>query len=531
MAEINILTIKIMNKIFLSLMLIFGTGSIVSQNISDALRYSSNEVEGSARFSAMSGAFGALGGELSAISVNPAGSAIFSKGVASFSLSSYKTSNDSNLANNSLNNVMESNIDTKSNFNLNQLGGVLVFNNLSKSKWKKMTISLNYEQTNNNFNEFNASGINTSGIDSYFLSYAQGLPLEEISAFEDESITQAYSEIGSYFGYANQQAFLGYESFIIEPNDIDDPLNNSYYSNVYDSPNNGYYQDYYFKSRGYNSKVNANIAFQYGDNLFIGANLNLHSIDYDQSTFLVETNTVGEDIGVYVSDIGFENNLSVLGEGISVQLGAIAKVNDVLRLGLTYDSPTWYTISEETSQRLSTIRSDVGEFETLLIEQDLNPNVINIFQDYKLQTPSKLTGSAALIFKKIGLLSFDYSIKDYSSTKFKPSNDPHFVEQNNIISNSLNQSISYKIGAEILQNKMSYRAGYRFKESARGITNQDLKGFSIGLGYKINSSRIDLSFEKFSLSNTHQMFDAGFLGDINLDKNNTIIRLSVVTVL
>ena len=78
---------------------------------------------------------------------------------------------------------------------------------------------------------------------------------------------------------------------------------------------------------------------------------------------------------------------------------------------------------------------------------------------------------------------------------------------------------------------MSYRAGYRFKESPRGITNQDLKGFSIGLGYKINSSRIDLSFEKFSLSNTHQMFDAGFLGDINLDKNNTIIRLSVVTVL
>ena len=78
---------------------------------------------------------------------------------------------------------------------------------------------------------------------------------------------------------------------------------------------------------------------------------------------------------------------------------------------------------------------------------------------------------------------------------------------------------------------MSYRAGYRFKESPRGITNQDLKGFSIGLGYKINSSRIDLSFEKFSLSNTHQMLDAGFLGDINQDKKNTIIRLSVVTVL
>ena len=520
-----------MNKSLLYLIFIFGTGLITSQNTYDALRYSNNEVEGSARFSAMSGAFGALGGELSAISVNPAGSAIFSKGVASFSLTSYKTSNDTDLANNILNNVMDSNVDTKSNFNLNQLGGVLVFNNLSKSKWKKMTISLNYEQTNNNFNEFNTSGINTNGIDSYFLSYAQGLPLDEISAFEGESITQAYSEIGSYFGYANQQAFLGYESFIIEPDDMDDPLNNSYYSNVYNPANNGYYQDYYFKSRGYNSKVNANIAFQYGDNLFVGANLNLHSIDYDQSTYLLETNTVGEDIGIYVSDIGFENNLSVLGEGISVQLGAIAKVNDVLRLGLTYDSPTWYTITEETSQYLSTTRLEVNEFDAVVIEQSLNPNVINVFQDYKIQTPSKVTGSGALIFKKVGLLSFDYSIKDYSSIRFKPGNDPHFIEQNNIISNSLDQAISYRIGAEILQNRMSYRAGYKFEESPRGIINHDLKGFSLGLGYKINNSRIDLSFEKFSLTDTHQMLDAGLLGNINLDKEKSVIKLSVVTVL
>ena len=72
-------------------MFILGTATIVSQNVFDALRYSNDQIEGSARFSAMSGAFGALGGELSAISINPAGSAIFSKGVASFTLSNYKT--------------------------------------------------------------------------------------------------------------------------------------------------------------------------------------------------------------------------------------------------------------------------------------------------------------------------------------------------------------------------------------------------------------------------------------------------------
>ena len=53
----------------------------------------------------------------------------------------------------------------------------------------------------------------------------------------------------------------------------------------------------------------------------------------------------------------------------------------------------------------------------------------------------------------------------------------------------------------------------------------------LSLGYKINNSRIDLSFEKFSLIDTHQMFDAGFLGNINLDKEKSVIKLSVVTVL
>lgn len=181
-----------MNKIIISLIFIFGVGQIMSQNINDALRYSSDNVEGSARFSAMSGAFGALGGELSAISINPAGSAIYNKGVVSLSFSNNSITNDSDLQNNSLNSVMQSNISKKSNLNLNQIGAVLVFNNIEeKSKWRKIAISLNYEQTNNNFNQFQTSGINSNGIDSYFLSYANGLAFDQISAFEGETITQA----------------------------------------------------------------------------------------------------------------------------------------------------------------------------------------------------------------------------------------------------------------------------------------------------------------------------------------------------
>ena len=64
-----------------------------------------------------------------------------------------------------------------------------------------------------------------------------------------------------------------------------------------------------------------------------------------------------------------------------------------------------------------------------------------------------------------------------------------------------------------------------------GELGRERYDFSFGLGYKINNSRIDLSFEKFSLTDTHQMLDAGFLGNINLDKEKSVIKLSVVTVL
>ena len=44
-----------------------------AQNEVDALRYSTQNLSGTARFSAMGGAFGSLGGEFSALSSNPAG--------------------------------------------------------------------------------------------------------------------------------------------------------------------------------------------------------------------------------------------------------------------------------------------------------------------------------------------------------------------------------------------------------------------------------------------------------------------------
>ena len=87
-------------KLIIFLISIFCiSNNLQSQNLSDALNYSSNSYQGTARFNSMSDAFGAIGGDLSAIAVNPASSAILNNGHFSLSFGSDNKSGITSLLN------------------------------------------------------------------------------------------------------------------------------------------------------------------------------------------------------------------------------------------------------------------------------------------------------------------------------------------------------------------------------------------------------------------------------------------------
>lgn len=488
--------------------------NITAQDISDAVRYSLDDVQGTARYRSMSGAFGALGGDMSAVSINPAGSAIFTNSHASISLSNLNTKNDVRFFN-GLNASSESKID------LNQTGAAFVFKNSNEdSNWKKFVLSVAYDKTANLENNWFASGLNTSDrtIAKYFEFYAQGQRLADISRLDGESYSEAYSQIGSLFGFGNQQAFLGYESYILEPDEFDDD-NTQYTSNII---GNNFNQRYSYASTGYNGKFTFNVASQYKDNLYLGLNLNSHFINYERTTFLNESNV---NPGSIVSNVQFENNLSTIGSGFSFQLGGIAKLTDEFRLGLTYDSPTWYTITEETSQSLSTIRDDGGSNVT----QVIIPNIVNVFPDYRLQTPGKLTGSLAYVFGEQGLISFDYSRKNYSNIKFKPTSDIYFASQNNDIGNKLKAASTYRIGGEYRFKAFSFRGGYRLEESPYKDDNfyGDLNGFSLGLGYSFGNIKLDLAFDQSDRTVKNQLYSVGLTDAATVDSKNSNVTLTL----
>ncbi|WP_034044137.1 OmpP1/FadL family transporter [Wocania ichthyoenteri] len=501
-----------MKKLNLLFIGILSMSTIYAQDITDALRYSQDNIQGTARFRALSGAFGALGGDMSAVSLNPAGSAVFSSSHASFTLSTLETTNDTQYFNGS-------GSTNDSNFDINQGGAAFVFASRDNSPWRKFTIGIAYEKTNDFDNNWFAFGTNTNNqsIDLYFLNYADGLRLDEISALDGESLTDAYAGIGNAYGFANQQAFLGFESFILEPDDINNDANTTYSSNL---ANGDFNHDYTYASTGYNGKITFNMAAQYEDNLYLGLNLNSHFIDYQRSTLLFEDNA---NAGSIINDIEFENTLSTTGNGFSFQLGGILKLSPEFRVGLTYDSPTWYTIEEETTQYIATERDDAGTNAT----QVINPQIVNIYPQYKLQTPAKVTGSLAYVFGTQGLISFDYSRKDYSSTKFKPEND--YTNVNNNISNMLTDASTYRLGGEYKHKQFSFRGGYRFEESPykNGITVGDLTGYSFGVGYNFGNTKLDVTYDQSNRTNETPLYNVGLTDAALIDRTNSNLTLSL----
>ncbi|NNC51294.1 MAG: transporter [Flaviramulus sp.] len=503
---------KKLNLLFIGML---SMSTIYAQDISDALRFSQDEIQGTARFRALSGAFGALGGDMSAVSLNPAGSAVFSRSQTSFTASNLDTENNTKY----FNGIGNSN---NSNFDINQAGAAFVFASSNNSPWRKFTLAVAYDRTNNFNNNWFAFGDNTNddgqfsnSIASYFYDYADGKRLDEISALPGESLSDAYGEIGAVYGYAHQQAFLGFESFIIEPDDINNDANTQYFSNVASGDFN---HDYTYAATGYNGKVSFNVATQYEDNVYLGLNLNSHFIDYNRSTLLFEENA---NSGSTVDFIEFENNLSTRGNGFSFQLGGIMKLSPEFRVGVSYDSPTWYTIEEETTQYLATDGNN-GFIEIF-------PDVVNVYPQYKLQTPAKVTGSLAYVFANQGLISFDYSKKDYGKTKFEPESDAFFSDQNNIMTNVLTDASTYRIGGEYKHKLFSFRGGYRFEESpyVDGATVGDLNGFSLGLGYNFGNTKLDITYDQSERSFATPMYNVGLIETASIDRKNSNITLSL----
>lgn len=379
--------------------------------------FSKENISGTARYNAMSGAFGALGGDLSAMEINPAGAAVFLKSEFAISLNNRNTKTMVGFYGN--------NTQFENDFtNLSQAGGVFVFRGYgNSSEWSNIALGFNYSIANDFENLWIAEG------------------------------NSGYSPLTDFY----------------DPDVVYGVAENQYFENFTD---------------GKNSKYSFTFAAQHNDNLYLGAAINTYDVEFYQRTLTEEYNNDGNNNTL---DVSSQQELLTYGNGVSFNFGAILKPNENLRLGLAYQTPVWYTLSEDFVE----YDEDVYKNDVLF---DTEYSGLNAF-DYKMRTPSKLTASFAYIFSGNGLVSVDYSLKNYSNIKLSNSD---FVSENQAFKSNMENAGELRIGTEWRFDNFSVRAGYHYENSPykSSVSSDNLGGFSLGAGYKFRGGKFDLAYQK-----------------------------------
>lgn len=427
--------------------------------------FSQNDNNGTARFNAMGGAFGALGGDVSSININPAGLSVFNFSNFSGTFNSRNTDIKTDYYGNKIN--------TQDQFvNLSQAGAVLVFDSAYNTDWGKFALGFNYRISKDFSDSFLAQG--NSGVATFV-----NFPLDtNIPPLE--------------YNIADQQIF----------------------SNVFTGELNEF-----------------NVAFSsvYKEKLHVGMSFNFYDLNFAQRSNLTEFNSDanGNELDANL----FQENFNS-GNGFSMNAGFIYKVNNQFRVGLSYQTPIWFS---EILEEGNIVDNDgfFGDTEIAVSNDNIvyNNTAGGFFPSqsflYKLRTPSKLTASTAVIFGKIGLISLDYTNMNYTRTKLSGAN---FSVENQAFQNDFENTHNFSIGTEWRFDKISLRGGYRFEQSPDklAISSDDLNEYSFGAGYNFGSFKLDLAYRTNNRTAAYNFY-AGFdnINPADLKIDNRIFTASV----
>ena len=308
---------------------------------------------------------------------------------------------------------------------------------------------------------------------------------------------------------------MAYQSYLINY----DEISKSFFSLA--NYENGVDQRYISETKGVNTKYNINIGIQFKENFYFGMNINTHDLYIQNWTGHNETNFSENSA---ITEINFVNQITTQGEGLSLQFGGIAKLKS-FRFGISYQSPTWYTLRDETWQSIDVKSIDL---DGITYQDIVNPNILNIYPDYKINTPSSITTSAAVVIGKFGILSMDLVSKDYSRSKLRPKRD--FTSINSEISSKLTNTIDLRIGGEIRLEKLSLRAGYTKLESPykNSLTMADSNSTSFGFGYDFDGILLSLSHKILKSNKNHSLFDSGLTDSAEIMTNHNLSNISLI---
>lgn len=469
---------------------------IQAQTHQEALRYSDSHVMGTARSAGMSNAFGALGADISTLSVNPAGLGVYRSFDFSFSfdlgmreMTSYQFADFDGSSS-------TKRADAAGNFNLNSIGFVAPYKKYKEGDWKRTSIGFAYNKTNIFRSNTTLRGYNShSSMTDVFLAYAEG---------------QHHADLNPFF------EGLAFESYLIDP--VTDTTGNWLQGQYTTFAGGAGVEQYkYTETSGSMGEFAFSYAGSYKEQLYLGATLGFNSLDYVQKSVYYEGDY--QDTSSGVSHFIWYENLYTTGGGVNLKLGAILRANDQLRLGLAWHSPTFYSLQDEWSAEVDATHHLIAADTSISKKSPVG------MYAYELITPMKVITSAALVLNKQLILSADLEFVDYTSMQLSDMGSMSFEAENEEIKTLYTNTFNGRFGAELNLSPFVIRGGYAFYGNPLAQHDDELmaddpyedqyrnerQSYSIGLGKRNTYHYIDFAYTFTEQAATEWMYNAAFV--------------------
>ncbi len=463
-----------------------------AQGLEDALRYSQQFYVGSARTMAMGNAFTALGGDLGALGINPASSALYNScefaitGGLSWDSSKAQFEGSEGLVNNR-------GVD-KTVFTVPNVAAIFSVPTGRDYGLVNYTFGFGLNKSSNFTSRISFSGWDANS--SLLGNIADGL----------EGVDNSYLLADDAFevGYCTPQEILAYDTFLVNKYN---GFSDSYIGATENDwgvdglgVENPLYKSYDLTTGGGIYDMQFNFGMNFNDRLYLGANVNIKMVDYEENLWYSEQGDKDDWFDTGFEAMDYNHRLRASGVGANLQLGAIWVPFNSVRLGVSYTTPTWLELTDKVDEYMGSTFD--GTNPDVRSAESSTP--YDLLYAYRLKAPARLSVGAAFVFGREGLLSADVEHVRYSRMVMTDANHnaSTFDDVNKEIADYCYDGTIIRVGGELnVLNDISLRAGYNcylFNAPAYHY-------ISCGIGKRLSErSSLDLAF-RTRLKDTFQM--------------------------
>src|SRR5699024_629902 len=147
--------------------------------------------------------------------------------------------------------------------------------------------------------------------------------------------------------------------------------------------------------------------------------LNVPSINYDKKSSFRETNNTDESSLLKYYEV--TDNIHTDGVGINGKLGVIYAINNRLRIGAAFHTPTLFSLHDTYTTTMVTNTTDQGLLTSTTT--DITDGYPGEY-DYSLTTPWRAMGGISYVIganpeaTRHGFISLDYEYVNYAASRF-----------------------------------------------------------------------------------------------------------------